>query len=87
MRERGIAGLGPVDITSTTKDGSRHSLEGYLAVPYDIPRGCAAGCMPEMNVLCALRDYSTQSDQPIMKHVRVTISPAARVGSTGRETA
>lgn len=32
--------------------------------------------MPEMNVLCALGDYSTQSDQPIMKHVKVTLAPA-----------
>lgn len=46
-------------------------------VPYDIPRGCAAGYMPEMNVLCALGDHSPQSDQPIMKHVSVTIGPAA----------
>lgn len=77
MRERGIDDLGPVDITSTAKDGSRRSLNGYLAIPYDIPRGCAAGYMPEMNVLCALSDFSTQSDQPIMKHVKVTIDPAA----------
>ncbi|MFJ3583247.1 FdhF/YdeP family oxidoreductase [Streptomyces sp. NPDC090127] len=77
MRERGIAKLDPVDITSTAKDGSHRHLHGYLAIPYDIPRGCAAGYMPEMNVLCALGDYSTQSDQPIMKHVRVTIDPAA----------
>ncbi|WNI27518.1 FdhF/YdeP family oxidoreductase [Streptomyces sp. ITFR-6] len=77
MRERGIADMGPVDIASTAKDGSRRSLSGYLAIPYDIPRGCAAGYMPEMNVLCALSDYSTQSDQPIMKHVKVTIEPAA----------
>ncbi|MDI3385019.1 FdhF/YdeP family oxidoreductase [Streptomyces sp. B-S-A8] len=77
MRERGIDDMAPVDITSTARDGSTRSVEGYLAVPYDIPRGCAAGYMPEMNVLCALGDYSTQSDQPIMKHVRVTIRPAA----------
>ncbi|XUM03140.1 FdhF/YdeP family oxidoreductase [Streptomyces venezuelae ATCC 10712] len=77
MRERGIADMGPVDITSTAKDGSRRHLKGYVAVPYDIPRGCAAGYMPEMNVLCALGDYSTQSDQPIMKHVKVTIEQAS----------
>ncbi|MEU9702447.1 FdhF/YdeP family oxidoreductase [Streptomyces sp. NPDC047981] len=77
MRERGIAKFDPVDITSTARDGSTRRLPGYLAIPYDIPRGCAAGYMPEMNVLCALGDYSTQSDQPIMKHVRVTIDPAA----------
>ncbi|MFD6245990.1 FdhF/YdeP family oxidoreductase, partial [Streptomyces roseolus] len=71
MRERGIAELAPVDITATARDGGRRSLHGFLAVPYDIPRGCAAGYMPEMNVLCALGDYSTQSDQPIMKHLKV----------------
>ncbi|MFF2509027.1 FdhF/YdeP family oxidoreductase [Streptomyces sp. NPDC058067] len=76
MRERGIAELDPVDITSTAKDGSQRHLNGHLAIPYDIPRGCAAGYMPEMNVLCALGDYSTQSDQPIMKHVKVTIEAA-----------
>ncbi|OXY91303.1 FdhF/YdeP family oxidoreductase [Streptomyces diastatochromogenes] len=77
MRERGISEFDPVDITSTAKDGSHRHLNGFLAIPYDIPRGCAAGYMPEMNVLCALGDYSTQSDQPLMKHVKVTIEPAA----------
>ena len=77
MRERGLAEFDPVDITSTAKDGSRRHLDGYLAIPYDIPRGCAAGYMPEMNVLCAIGDFSTQSDQPLMKHVKVTIEPAA----------
>ncbi|NUR82560.1 MAG: FdhF/YdeP family oxidoreductase [Nonomuraea sp.] len=76
MRERGIAEFAPVDITSTAKDGSTRSLRGYLAVAHDIPRGCAAGYMPEMNVLVALVDYSLQSDQPLMKHLRVTIVPA-----------
>ncbi|MFB7275838.1 FdhF/YdeP family oxidoreductase [Streptomyces hydrogenans] len=75
MRERGITELSPVDITAIARDGSRRSVHGYLAVPYDIPRGCAAGYMPELNVLCALGDYSTQSDQPIMKHLKVVIEP------------
>ncbi len=76
MRERGIAEFDPVDITSTAKDGTTRSLKGFLAVPYDMPRGCAAGYMPEMNALIALCDYSAQSDQPLMKHVRVTIGAA-----------
>lgn len=76
MRKRGIDDLAPVDITSTARDGSRRFLNGYLAIPYDIPRGCAAGYMPEMNVLCALVDHSAQSDPPVMKHVEVTIVPA-----------
>jgi hypothetical protein len=45
-------------------------------VPYDLPRGSALGYMPEMNVLCALGDYSTESDQPIMKHLKVTVARA-----------
>ncbi|MEU0786372.1 FdhF/YdeP family oxidoreductase [Streptomyces sp. NPDC006173] len=77
MRERGIAEFDPVDIVATAKDGTHRRLDGYLAIPYDIPRGCAAGYMPEMNVLCAIGDYSLQSDQPLMKHVKVTIESHA----------
>ncbi|MDA3628447.1 FdhF/YdeP family oxidoreductase [Saccharopolyspora oryzae] len=77
MRDRGIGQFDAVDITSTARDGSTRALRQYKAVPYDIPRGCAAGYMPEMNVLCAIGDYSTQSDQPIMKHVKVTVERSA----------
>ncbi|WP_443058299.1 FdhF/YdeP family oxidoreductase [Streptomyces sp. NBC_00820] len=76
MRERGISEFDPVNIVSTARDGSHRYLEDYLAIPYDMPKGCAAGYMPEMNVLCALCDYSTESDQPIMKHVKVHITAA-----------
>ena len=78
MRGRGIGEFDPVDIVSTARDGSTRSVTGYLAIPYDIPQGCAAGYMPELNVLIGLCDYSTQSDQPLMKHVRVTIEPTVR---------
>ena len=73
LAARGIAPMSLVDITSVAKDGTTRQLRGYTAVPYDIPRSCAAGYMPEMNVLCAIGDYSTQSDQPLMKHVRVRV--------------
>lgn len=76
MRERGISEFDPVNIVATAKDGSHRCLDGYLAIPYDMPRGCAAGYMPEMNVLIALCDYSTQSDQPLMKHIKVHITAA-----------
>ncbi|MGW7445573.1 FdhF/YdeP family oxidoreductase [Kitasatospora sp. NPDC054795] len=77
MRERGLDEFDRVDVTSTARDGSTRSVHGYLAVPYDIPRGCAAGYMPELNVLCAIGDFSTQSDQPIMKHLKVTVTKAS----------
>ncbi|MFD8725185.1 FdhF/YdeP family oxidoreductase [Streptomyces sp. NPDC059629] len=77
MRERGITEFGRVDITATARDGSIRSLKDFVAIPYGIPRGCAAGYMPEMNVLIAIGDYSTQSDQPLMKHINVVIEAAA----------
>ncbi|MEU6574839.1 FdhF/YdeP family oxidoreductase [Streptomyces sp. NPDC046805] len=76
MRDRGLELFDEVDITSTAKDGTTRSVSRYKAVPYDIPRGCAAGYMPELNVLCAIGDYSTQSDQPLMKNVNVEVTPA-----------
>ncbi|MEU9689965.1 FdhF/YdeP family oxidoreductase [Amycolatopsis japonica] len=77
MRDRGLAEFDEADITSIAKDGTTRSLQRYKVIPYDIPRGCAAGYMPEMNVLCAIGDYSTQSDQPIMKHLKVTVERSA----------
>ncbi|MBP3084703.1 FdhF/YdeP family oxidoreductase [Mycolicibacterium fortuitum] len=74
MADRGIKEFDDVDIVATACDGSTRSLRRYKAIPYGIPRGCAAGYMPEMNVLCAIGDYSTQSDQPIMKNVKVRVS-------------
>ena len=32
--------------------------------------------MPELNVLCGIADYSTQSEQPVTKHLTVEITPA-----------
>ncbi|MFJ4602817.1 FdhF/YdeP family oxidoreductase [Streptomyces griseoluteus] len=77
MAERGLNLFDEVDITSIAKDGSRRGVHGYKVIPYDIPQGCAAGYMPELNVLCAIGDYSTQSDQPLMKNVNVMVTPAA----------
>ncbi|WP_336081940.1 FdhF/YdeP family oxidoreductase [Nocardia sp. SSK8] len=77
MRERGLSEFDEVDITSIARDGSRRSVQRYKVVPYNIPRGCAAGYMPELNVLCAIGDFSTQSDQPIMKNLTVVIERSA----------
>ncbi|MQY07871.1 FdhF/YdeP family oxidoreductase [Actinomadura macrotermitis] len=77
MKERGIAPFDPVDITATAKDGSVRSLNGFLAVAHDMPRGMAAGYMPELNALISISDYSTQSDQPLMKHLKVTVTATA----------
>lgn len=83
MRAHGINEWDLVDITSFSRDGSRRAVYGYRAVPYEIAPGCAAGYMPELNVLCGLADTSSQSLQPVTKHLVVEVTPARRGASTG----
>jgi hypothetical protein len=47
---------------------------------FDCP-GCAAGYMPELNVLCGIADYSTQSEQPLTKHLVVEITSSRETGT------
>jgi molybdopterin-dependent oxidoreductase alpha subunit len=81
MRERGLEESTLIDITSFAKDGSTRSVSGYRALRYPLPRGCAAGYMPELNILCPIGDYSAQSDQPLMKHLVVEVT-ASRLADT-----
>ncbi|MET0422807.1 MAG: FdhF/YdeP family oxidoreductase [Actinoplanes sp.] len=76
MTRLGLTEFAHVDVTSIAKDGSTRTVYGYRAVTYDIPAGNAAGYMPELNVLCPAGDFSPQSDQPLMKHLRVRVTPA-----------
>ena len=76
MRDRGLGEFNLVDITSFSKDGTQRTMHGYRAVRYEIPPGCAAGYMPEMNVLCGIADISTQSEQPVTKHLVVDVTPS-----------
>jgi anaerobic selenocysteine-containing dehydrogenase len=76
MRDRGLDEFDLVDIESITKDGSRRIAHGYRAIRYDLPPGCAAGYMPELNILCGMADFSTQSEQPLTKHLVVEVTPA-----------
>jgi molybdopterin-dependent oxidoreductase alpha subunit len=82
MAERGLAQFDRIDITSIARDGSRRSVYGYTAVQYDIPAGSSMGYMPELNVLCAIGDYSEKSRQPMMKHLQVEVIPSAKTVKT-----
>jgi anaerobic selenocysteine-containing dehydrogenase len=77
MRERGLSEFDLIDVTSFARDGSTRSVYGYRVVGYNTPRGSVSGYMPELNVLCAIGDYSAQSEQPLTKHIIVEVAPAA----------
>jgi molybdopterin-dependent oxidoreductase alpha subunit len=77
MRDRGLEQFDQVDVRSFSKDGTERAVYGYRAVRYDLPRGCAAGYMPELNALCGIADVSTQSDQPVTKHLVVEVTPSS----------
>jgi anaerobic selenocysteine-containing dehydrogenase len=76
MRDRGLGEFDLVDVRSLSKDGTERVVHGYRAVRYELPVGCAAGYMPELNVLCGIADISTQSEQPVTKHLVVEITPS-----------
>jgi len=76
MRDRGIEEFALVDVKSFSKDGTERNVYGYRAVRYELLSGCAAGYMPELNVLCGIADFSTQSGQPVTKHLVVEVTPA-----------
>jgi molybdopterin-dependent oxidoreductase alpha subunit len=78
MKERGLSKYDLADVTSFAKDGSTRTVRGYRAIPYNIPRGSAAGYMPELNALCPIGDYSESSDQPLMKHLIVSIESSSK---------
>jgi hypothetical protein len=70
----GLAEFDLIGINSHARDGSTRSVYGYGVIGYDIPSGSVAGYMPELSILCALDDYSGQSDQPLMKHQLVSVT-------------
>ncbi|GAA2589316.1 FdhF/YdeP family oxidoreductase [Winogradskya consettensis] len=77
MTEHGLSEWDLIDITSHARDGETRSVYGYRVIGYDTPRGSVTGYMPELNVLCALTDNSSQSEQPLTKHLIVEVTPAA----------
>jgi len=86
MRDRSLAEFDLVDVTSISKDGTRRTVHGYRAVQYEIAPGCAAGYMPELNVLCGVADFSSQSGQPVTKHLVVDVTRSGRPTYRGRRT-
>jgi molybdopterin-dependent oxidoreductase alpha subunit len=76
MRERNIAENDLLDIVSHFGSERRRAAR-FKAVPYEIPRGCAAAYYPETNVLVPVAAVATGSNQPASKSIPITLEAAA----------
>jgi len=56
-------------------EGEERMAQGFVVVPYDIPRRCAATYFPEANVLVPVRHVALKSNTPVSKSVVISIRP------------
>ncbi|MDH2445498.1 FdhF/YdeP family oxidoreductase [Amnibacterium sp. CER49] len=71
----GIGDGDRVDLVSEAPDGERRA-EGWKAVAYNTPRGCAAAYYPETNVLVPLDSVAEKSNTPTSKSVVIRLEPS-----------
>jgi molybdopterin-dependent oxidoreductase alpha subunit len=83
MEELGIAQDQPVDLVSH-HDGERRRAERFRAIPYPIPRGCAAAYYPETNVLVPVTAVADGSNQPVSKSIVITLETPKPGPNAGR---
>jgi anaerobic selenocysteine-containing dehydrogenase len=78
LAERGLSHGDLIDLQTVTPDGEAPApgcvLKGYMAVAYDLPRGCAGAYYPEANVLIQLSQYDKRSGTPSYKSTPIRIS-------------
>jgi len=77
LKERGWKQGDALDITSHFEESGVEQLRTarkFLAVPYDIPRGCVATYFPEANVLVPIGSVALKSNTPTSKAVVVTFA-------------
>jgi molybdopterin-dependent oxidoreductase alpha subunit len=72
MRDRSIVEDQFVDIVSHFGTERRRAAR-FKAVPYEIPRGCAAAYYPETNVLVPVGHVAAGSNQPASKSIAITL--------------
>jgi molybdopterin-dependent oxidoreductase alpha subunit len=76
MRRLGVFEGQLVDLVSHF-EGQRRRAPGFVALPYDIPRGSAATYFPEANSLVPVGAYADKSHTPASKSVVITVEPAS----------
>jgi len=75
MEERRIKQGDVVDLVSHYQGGTRRARQ-FVAIPYPIPRTCAATYFPEANVLIPIDSVAEKSNTPTSKSVIITVHPA-----------
>lgn len=76
MLDTGLRSQQKVDLISHF-EGEERIARGFIVVPYDIPRRCAATYFPETNVLVPIRSVAEKSNTPASKSVVISIRPVA----------
>jgi molybdopterin-dependent oxidoreductase alpha subunit len=79
MQQLGFVAGQPVDLASTEADRPRLGRL-FHAIPYNIPRGCAAAYFPEANHVVPIGHTDAESSTPASKGVPVMIRPAGAAG-------
>ncbi|MCR5887445.1 FdhF/YdeP family oxidoreductase [Hymenobacter sp. J193] len=77
MADRSLQAQALIDITSHF-EGTRRTVEKFIAVPYDIPRGNVAAYFPEANPLVPVGSVAKVSNTPTSKYVVVTVVPTRK---------
>jgi molybdopterin-dependent oxidoreductase alpha subunit len=75
MQQLGIVPEQPVDLQALESERPRLG-RSFHAIPYDIPRGCAAAYFPEANVVVPIEKTDPESGTPASKAVLVSIRPS-----------
>ncbi|GAA3979219.1 FdhF/YdeP family oxidoreductase [Hymenobacter antarcticus] len=76
MAARGLKAKDLIDITSHFQ-GEERTVEKFVAVPYDIPKGNVSAYFPEANPLVPITSVAKVSNTPTSKYVVVTVVPTA----------
>ena len=74
MSARGLSEGQQVDIETLWNDGITRQVQGFVLVPYNIPRGNLAAYYPETNPLVPLSSFGDDSGTPTSKSVPVKLS-------------
>ena len=72
MQKQGLQKLDKVNLISHFNNEQR-TAEGFLVIPYSIPKQCTATYFPEANVLVPIKSTAKISNTPASKTVIITI--------------